>query len=131
MIINGKDIPLNLASVQLPDMSAALGDLMQPMSFVRIDKTNLDGLVQEIQFPIVTRGVRGPWSPQKLAILPEGQRAWRWETITALADLILKPDDRILWDGIYFRIMAKTDYKEYGYVQYDIAQDYERSPLSC
>lgn len=127
-IINGKDLGLPLASSQLPDMSAAMMDLLQPVTLVKIAKQNIDGLVQEIQTPISTRAVRQPLSAQRLDIKPEGQRAWRWEVVHATIDLILKPDDRILWDGIYFRVMGKFDYKEYGYVQYEIVQDYTLSP---
>lgn len=128
MIINGKDIPIGLGSTMLPDMSPALSGLLQPVTFILISKANINGLVQEIQTVINTRAVRQPFSAQKLSIRPEGQRAWRWETIHATVDLILKPDDRILWDGIYFRVMDKYDYKEYAYVQYDIVQDYDKSP---
>jgi hypothetical protein len=128
MILNGKDQTLPLASSQLPDMGLAMADILQPVQFIQITKQNLNGLVQEIQTPINTRAVRQPYSPQRLDIKPEGQREWRWETVFASIDLILSPDDRILWDGLYFRVMQKSDYKEYGYVQYEIVQDYTLSP---
>lgn len=124
MIVNGKDKPLNLASSALPNVSPALSNLLQPVILTKVAKQNIDGVVQMIYTPISTRAVRQPFSAQELAIKPEGERAWRWETVHATADLILKPDDRIMWSGILFRVMKKSDYAEYGYVQYDIVEDY-------
>lgn len=125
-IINGKDIPLNLSSTALPDMVDALSGLMQPVTFIVVTKSNIDGLVQELRTIVNTRAVREPYTPQRLAIMAEGERAWKWSTIHATADLILHPDDQIIWDGEYYRVMDKSDYKEYGYVQYEVVQDYQK-----
>lgn len=127
MITNGKDIPLNQAASALPDMGPAMSDVMQPITLIKVDKQNVDGIVQEILTAIDTRAVRLPMGPQMLSIKPEGQRSWLWETVYAAPDLVLKPDDLIQWTGVLFRVMQKTDFSQYGYVQYDIVQEYSRT----
>ncbi len=128
MIVNGKDKPLALASAALPDMTAGLAGLLQPMTFVKVTKTNVDGLVQEIENKVRTTATRYPMKPQEVALKPEGQRTWKWETLLAVADLILKPDDIVKFDGQPYRVMGKSDWKEYGFVQYDLAQDFTAEP---
>ena len=124
MIQNAKDRPLALQAAGLPNMADGMSGLMQPLTFVRITKQNLDGLVQEIENKVCARGTRYPMKPQDVALKPEGQRIWRWETILAGSDLILRPDDIIRFDGRPYRVMDKHDWKEYGLVQYDITQDF-------
>ena len=124
MIKNGRDLPFGLAASALPNMSSALTGLFQPLNFILIQKSLVNGLLQEIETPVNTKGVREPWQPQALLVKPEGQRAWKWETLRCLPEVILVPDDRVNFDGSVYRVMQKYDYKEYGYVQYDIAQDF-------
>lgn len=123
-IINAKDIPLNLAGSGLPNMSAALSGLFQPMSFTCIRKSLVEGLLQEITFTVSTKGVREPWTAQQLMVKPEGQRDWKWQTLRCLSNAILVPDDQVIFDGQPYRVMQKYDWKEYGYLQYDLAQDF-------
>jgi hypothetical protein len=65
-----------------------------------------------------------PFTAQRLSILPEGQRAWRWFTVYALKNLDLAPDDVVKIRGLKYRIMEKTDWHEYGYFKYDAIEDY-------
>lgn len=58
-------------------------------------------------------------------IKPIGERDWQWESIHAFPTLQLQPDDIITFDDVDYRVMNKSDYKEYGYVVYEIVQDYE------
>jgi len=124
MIKNAKDTPLAQQTAGLPNVSAAMTGWFQPMEFIQICKQKIDGYVQEISTKVKTRGVRQPFTARQLEIKPEGQRSWRWETMHCLPDVILKPDDKIYFDGIDYRVMQQYDWKEYGYVQYDIVQGY-------
>lgn len=123
-IINGKDADLGVASSALPYVGTALYGLLQPMTFTTIAKSVYQGLVTELQTNVSVRCSRQPFSPQRLALKPEGQRAWRWELLFADPSLVLSPDDRVIFGGRPYRVMAKYDYKEYGYVQYEIAEDF-------
>lgn len=125
MIINAKDKPLTYTG--LPQMGEVLPSWFQPMTFTLVTKSLVDYEVQEVLVTVTTQGVRQPMSAQELAIKPEGQRGWKWETIHCLPNVKLKLDDIIIFDTVKYRVMQKWDWSEYGYIQYEICQDYENS----
>lgn len=124
-MINGKDIPLGLSASALPDVSGSVDMFLQPVTIGVVSKQQVDGYTQEIINYVKTRAVRQPFSPRMLEVKPEGERSWRWETVHALPDLILNPDDIILWGDHRYRVMQKSDFAEYGYVLYEIIEDYD------
>lgn len=124
MIQNAKDTPLFSNPGTLPNMQDALADWFQMMTFTIITKETVDHELVETATVVAAKAVRQPLSAQKLMMKPEGQRAWRWEQLHAFPDLILKPDDVVVFNGIRYRVMDKLDYKEYGYLEYHITQDY-------
>lgn len=125
MIINAKDKPLTYTG--LPQVGEVLPSWFQPLTFDVITKTVVNYEVAETKITISTQGVRQPMSSQQLQIKPEGQRAWKWETIHCLPDVRLKVDDIIIFDGVKYRVMERWNWAEYGYVQYEICQSYENT----
>ncbi len=123
MIMNGKDFKIGAQS-NLPDVSDALLDWFQNMTFDLITKAITDYDLTETATTISTKGVRQPFSAQQLSIKPEGQRAWKWETLHCLPNVKLNPDDIVVFNGVRYRVMEKLDYSEYGYLEYHIIQDY-------
>lgn len=123
-IFNASSVLLNQNPGTLPNVSRALLNWFQPLNFVTIVKTVVNFAVVETLTTVNFLGVRQPFTPQMLLMKPEGERQWKWETIHALPGLILSPDDIITFLGVNYRVMQKLDWKEYGYVQYDIVQDY-------
>jgi hypothetical protein len=123
MIINAKDKPLTYTG--LPQMGEVLPSWFQPMTFTLVTKSLVDYEVQEVLVTVTTQGVRQPMSAQELAIKPEGQRGWKWETIHCLPNVKLKLDDIIIFDTVKYRVMQKWDWSEYGYLEYHICQAYE------
>lgn len=123
MIMNGKDFKIGAQS-NLPDVSDALLDWFQNMTFDLITKTITDYDLTETATTVSTKGVRQPFSAQQLSIKPEGQRAWKWETLHCLPNVKLNPDDIVVFNGVRYRVMEKLDYSEYGYLEYHIIQDY-------
>lgn len=125
MIVNGKDIPFASSFNTLPDVSDVLPDWFQDMTFQVVTKDLEDYEVVENLTTITTQGVRQPMSAQRIAIKPEGQRAWKWETIHCLPDVKLNIDDIIIFDGVKYRVMNRWNWAEYGYLEYEICQAYE------
>jgi hypothetical protein len=123
-IFNAKDRPLNLNSGTLPDVSGAMQDWFLPMTFVRVTKEIVNSRLVETRKNINFRGVWQPLSAQDLVMKPEGQRNWRWFMIHSTIDLILTTDEVIEYQGTQYRVKAVYDYKEYGYLNYHLAQDY-------
>lgn len=64
---------------------------------------------------------------QKLEMKPEGQRRWNTETIYTDTTLDLSVDDIIYFDDETdkkYRVLNKTDYKNFGFNEYEITTDY-------
>ncbi len=121
IISNGKDSEYTSS---LPKVESALFGWMQIMTFNLICKKNIDGYTQEVKSIIKTRAVRQPMTPQQLSLKPAGQRSWKWETLHALPDLQLQLDDQVTYLDKTFRVMEKSEYPEYGYIEYHLGQDF-------
>lgn len=123
-IRNACNIPLNQSTGTTPELSGALLDLFQPMSFQVVTKTVEGYKVKEKSSPINFRGLLQPLSAQRLAMKPEGERKWIWQRLHATPDLELNPDDVIVYNGVQYRVMAKYGWALYGYVEYELVNDY-------
>ena len=123
MISDAKDKGLNYSG--LPQVGEVLPGWFQPLTFDIITKSLVNYELEEVIIPVKTQGVRQPMSAQQLAIKPEGQRAWKWETIHCLPDVPLKIDDIVVFGNKRYRVVEKWDWSEYGYCQYEICQGYD------
>ncbi len=127
MISDARDILLDQNPGTLPNMSSALLNWFQKLTFIKIQKTVVDFDTVEAEQEYYAQGVKYVMKPQDVQTKPEGQRMWIWSTILALPDLVLEPDEIIQFGTIRYRVKDKYDWKEYGFIQYDIIQDYQRS----
>lgn len=121
---NACDTLLSQNPGSLPNVQGAMANWFQPLKFAKIIKEVVNFQVVETQVITNFMGVRQPMKPKDLEIMPEGQRAWSWEMIHAYPDLVLAVDDIIYFNGVPYRVMNKHDWTEYGYLRYDIKQDY-------
>jgi hypothetical protein len=128
MIANGKDRKLTENTGTPPDVSGAMQNWFQPITFSRITKTTQNYIVIETKEDVSFQGVWQPFSPKQLTIKPEGQRSWSWFTCHAEPGLVLLPDEIISYLGVQYRVMAQNDYRLYGYVEYHLIQDYTGEP---
>lgn len=122
---NAKNTPLNVQTGTIPNVGGAMLDWFQPMVFTRVLKTTTGFQVIETALPISFRGVIQPLSGRKLMLKPEGQRAWNWQWLHADPSLSLDVDEVVNYLGVQTRIMSRKDYQIYGYVEYEIVQDWE------
>lgn len=126
-IQNGKNSPLNTNTGTLPNVNGALLNWLQPMVFITVTKIVIGGEVVEIGTPINFRGVIQPLSARDLMIKPEGERAWTWLMLHADPSLALNNDDVVTYLGVQTRVMGKKDYSKYGYIEYQLVQDWTGS----
>lgn len=124
-IFNAKSKNLNQQVGTLPNMANTLLDWFQPLQFSRIVKTIVNFELKETLTTVDFMGVIEPISAQELAMKPEGERRWIWNTIWSLTNLDLKPDEIITINCVNFRVMKKHDWSSYGYYQFEIMQDYK------
>lgn len=124
MIINGKNKTLSQTN-NLPNMSETIKNWFQNLTFKKIVKSIVNYQAVETETIISTKGVRQPFSPQQLKVKPEGQRGWKWETLHCLTNVVLVPDEIVEFNSIRYRVIEKKDYSEYGYIEYEIVQDFQ------
>lgn len=127
-IVNARDRDLLQDTGNLPNMQDAMASWFQALVFKVITKSIVNFIEVETETLCNCQGVMQPLSEQQLGMKPEGQRDWKWYNLHADVSLILSPDDVVVYKGERFRVMGKKDYKEYGYVQYNLGQDYRKRP---
>lgn len=123
-IFNAGDQPLNFNSGTVPDVSGAMLNWFQPLTFTTIVKTVINFQVVETPTDVTYLGVWQPFTEKQIMYKPEGQRAWSWYWLHAEPGLILKPDDVVTYLGVQFRVRSQKDYRLYGYVEYQLTEDY-------
>ena len=127
IFLNGKNTPLNANTGGVPDVGDALLEWFQPMTFGVVTKTTQNFQVVETVVETSFRGVIQPLSGRSLAMKPEGQRQWKWIQVHSDPCLILKTDQIIVYLGTQYRVMSQQDFRLYGYVRYELANDYTGS----
>lgn len=111
----------------LPNMINVVRAYMQPITIGLVTKDIVDYKETEVIKTIKTRGVRQPVDPQKLQMMPEGQRSWRYENLHLEPNTKLKVDDVIIFRKNRYRVIECWDFSEYGYKEYMIAQTFEET----
>ncbi len=124
---NGADRPLNTNSGTLPDVSGAMLDYFQQMTFGVVTKTVMNFQVVETMLEVSFQGVLQPQSARQISYKPEGQRGWKWFMLHAEPALVLDLDQVVKYLGVQYRVKAQSDYRLYGYVQYELVDDFTGS----
>jgi hypothetical protein len=123
-IANGNMHSISEKMGTIPDVSGALQDYFQAMTFNEVTKSIQGFELQETDNPINFRGVVIPFADRQLLMKPEGQRAWSWYLVYADPSLTLDVDDVVIWKNKQTRVMARKDYSIYGYQEYHLVQDW-------
>lgn len=128
-IANACNVPINIQQGTVPNMGGALLDYMQQMTFTRVTKSIVAFRVVETATDISFWGVIQPLNERSLQLKPEGQRAWTWLKLIAQAQpddalLMLNVDEVVTYLGKQTRIMGRTNYGIYSYIEYSLAQDW-------
>jgi hypothetical protein len=125
MISNGSSKNIYQTTPSLPNVSEALQGWFQYVNFSKVVKRVVNYDLFEEEIPINFYGVVEPQSAQRIEMKPEGQRKWLYQTVWALPSLILTIDDVVIYNAIRYRVTSKNDWKNYGYVTYDLTQDFK------
>jgi hypothetical protein len=123
-IYNAKDRPLNALSGTVPNVSGALRDYFQAMTFGLVSKDVVGGDVVETKSDVTFQGVIQPLSGQRLLMKPEGQRKWTWWLLHSDITLDLGIDEVVTYLGTQYRVMAKKNFDLYGYREWELINDY-------
>lgn len=111
-------------NAKLPNMSATIKLWFLNITFEIVERTIDDSADPEISVikTINTRGVVRPPSDKDLKLLPEGAWAWEWLQIHCLPDVELETNQFVKYDGKIYKVMAKKDWRKYGYMRYTLLE---------
>ena len=123
-IFNAADVPLSDLNLNLPSMATTLLGWFQAITVGLITKTTVNNRTIETSVNYDTRGVVQPFSPEQLEIKSEGERSWKWFMLHCQPSLVLQTDDIITIRNVRYRVMGKLGFDAYGYIQYELVDDY-------
>lgn len=128
-IINASNIPLNTISGSIPQMGVTLADWFQNVTFGQVTKTTIGYQVQETLIEIHFWGLVMSDTGRDLDIRPSGERQWNniivyAQSAPAGAIMGLIPDDVIDFEGTRYRVMKKQNFALYGYVRFEMTENY-------
>lgn len=123
-------MPLPLSALSgMPQMSAAFAGWKSRLTFEKITQVVENGWVSEIRTPVTVMGVWQPQSPEDIKLKPEGQWSWSWFMLHIEGtDNSFQTNDRLIFRGVQYKVMAKRDYTLNNYVQLELIEDFQGSP---
>lgn len=119
---NALTLPQNVGG--LPDVSAAVMSLLQPVSVNLVLQQLINGYYKPIKNLTVQTQASIQPLPQELAIKMEGERNWRWSLIHILPNVVLNNNDLITLFGIQYKVMKKENWSQYGYLDYFVVENF-------
>lgn len=126
IIQNGANTPLSSTPGTLPDVSGALMDWNQKVTFSSVTKAIEGFEVKETMESVTFRGNIQP-NTNDLQILPNGQRVWESWELWAETALELDLDDVAGYNGLQLRVLKKQDWGKHGYRYYVLVEDWENN----
>lgn len=126
-IRNGKNYSVSKQTGTIPNMSDAMYDWFQYLTFEQVVKTVTAFQVIETTTPISFWGILQPLTGRDLIMKPEGQRKWNWIMVHSQTQLPLGPDDVIIFSSTQYRVMTSKNHSLYSYFYYELIEDYEGS----
>lgn len=115
----------------LPNMSATIKSWFLDITFDIVEREiddSVDPVVTVIK-TVKTRGVVRPPSDKDLKLLPEGAWAWEWLQIHCLPDVELETNQFIQYDDKVYKVMAKKNWRKYGYMRYTLLEAFQAEQL--
>lgn len=85
------------------------GDVIDAVSYF-----NFDGVIQ-------------PLTEEKIRVKPEGQWSWSWYWFHTKDDVQLATNDKVVYNGVTYKIMAVMNYGDYGHIEYHCIKDYQNA----
>lgn len=116
----------NRTLTQMPNMANTLNGWEVPLTLEKITQSVVEGDAIKTTTKIDFYGVWQPLRDEQLQFKPDNLRSWEWYWIHAKSgSLNLKTQDKIIFQGKRFKVMAVKDYSLNGFIEYEIVRDYQ------
>lgn len=123
-IVSANTRSVSDAAVSLPTVHTTILGWFRPLVLGRVTKTIVEGEVKNAVSEQKCRGVIQPFDDRKLRLKPEGERSWDWQMLHVTPDVKLANGEVFKIKGVPFRVMGQKNWSEYGYLTYELVQNY-------
>ncbi len=117
-------LPVSETASALPSLRSTLVGWFRPIVLGRVTTNLVDGEALRVVREQTCRGMVQPFGPRELKLKPEGERSWNWQMLHTDPSVSLKDGEEFSVKGVKYRVMSQKNYSEYGYVMYELVQDY-------
>lgn len=121
-----KDRPIDCAN-GMPNMAMAFGNWIETGPVLILHTVLKQGEAVRLSRTTIAGTAVQPLSAQKIAMKPEGERAWKWWMIHATNALDAMVGDVIEIRKVGYRLMAKFDFSRNGYSHFEAVEDYRHA----
>lgn len=110
----------------MPQMDTTLYGWEVPLTLEKVYQNVIEGDLSYTTQKIKFKGVWQPLKNEVLQLKPEGQRAWSWIWIHAVAGTLnLETADKVIFNNKRYKVMEKKDYSLNGFIEYQLVRDYK------
>lgn len=120
-------LPVSVAASALPSLRTTLVGWFRPIVLGRVTSNIVEGEIQRVVREQRCRGMVQPFGPRELKLKSEGERKWNWQMLHTDPSVSLRDGEEFTIHNIRYRVMSQKNYSEYGYVMYELVQDYAPS----
>lgn len=90
-------------------------------------EVDINGNVNDIVSFFNFYGVIQPLKPEEIKVKEEAQWSWDWYWFHTLPNVKLVTNDRVVYKGTEYKIMAVKDYSDYGHIEYHCIKDWQNA----
>ena len=107
-------------------MNAAFNGWTTRITLIVIVQYIVDGFSTDTEIPKTVDAIWQPLDPETIALKPDGQRSWEWIDLHIRGNsVVFATNDRIIRDGVKYKVMAIKDYRLNNYTEYHLVRDYQ------
>lgn len=114
------------ASFPLPSMRSTLLGWFRPMTIGVVSVEIIEGRSRETTREVKTSGLIQAGSPEVLEIKSDGNRSWENATLHTFPAFNVETNAIVNITGMTFRVVKKSDQSGYGFIRYELLQDFTR-----
>lgn len=113
----------------MPQMNVAFSGWTIKMTWAKITQVIQDGFPVDQEIPYTIDGVFQPMSAEEIQLKPDGQWSWSWHYLHIEGRTSpFSTNDRIKFQGVTYKVMAKKDYKLNNFTELHLILDFQGSP---
>lgn len=108
----------------LPSMRSTILGWFRPIVLGRVISRIEEGEVKQTVKELRCLGTIQPFGARDLKLKKEGERNWNWQMLHTTPEVSLQDGEEFRIRGVPFRVMGQRNFSEYGYITYELVQDY-------